>query len=220
MFDQETKRTIPARMEDLAPRARIREAALELFAEHGASETSIRTVATRAGVSANLVMHYFRSKDGLREAVDEAALARFAAAFAAAAASARTPEEIARTCAKEIARLGREQPHLGDYIARSLVEGREPASRLFDSLLELSTAELSRLRELGAVRTTVDVDVQALQAVCRWLSPLLLRPFLDRHLPAPLYTDAETRRWLDAQADLLEHGLLTTRRTQRPSARR
>jgi TetR/AcrR family transcriptional regulator, regulator of cefoperazone and chloramphenicol sensitivity len=211
MFDQQSKRTIPAGVEDLTPRARIREAALELFANRGPAETSIRAIAQRAGVSANLVIHYFGSKEGLRDAVDEAAVARFAAAFAAAAEAARSPEEIARACAKEIARLGREQPYLGDYLARSLVEGRAPAARLFDGLLTLTKAELSRLRELEAVRTAVDVDVQALQAVCRWLSPLVLRPLLDRHLPAPLHTRDQTQRWLDAQADLLEHGLIRSR---------
>ena len=208
MFDQGNIRTIPAPAEDLTPLARIREAALELFAHGGAAATSIRAIAQRAGVSANLVIHYFGSKEGLRDAVDEAAVARFAAAFAAAAESARSPEEIARACAKEIARLAREQPYLGDYVARSLVEGRDPAIRLFDGLFALTKAELSRLRDLGAARTTTDLDVQALQAVCRWLSPLLLRPLLDRHLPTPLYAEEQTQRWLDAQVDLLEHGLI------------
>jgi TetR/AcrR family transcriptional regulator, regulator of cefoperazone and chloramphenicol sensitivity len=208
MFDKQNIRTITARAEDLTPRARIREAALELFADRGPAATSIRAVAQRVGVSANLVIHYFGSKDGLRDAVDEAAVTRFATAFAAAAQSADSPEKIARACAQEIARLAREQPYLGDYLARSLVEGREPAARLFDGLLALTKAELSRVRELGAVRTTTDIDVQALQAVCRWLSPVLLRPLLDRHLPGSLYSEEQTRRWLDAQADLLEHGLI------------
>jgi AcrR family transcriptional regulator len=208
MFDTENAHTIPALVEDLTPRARIREAALALFADRGAAGTSVRAIAERAGVSPNLVIHYFGSKDGLRDAVDEAAMARFGAAFAAAADSARSPDEIARACAKEIAQLAREQPYLGDYLARSLVEGGGAAARLFDGLLGLTKAELSRLRELGAVRTTADLDIQALQAVCRWLSPLLLRTLLDRHLPAPLYAEEQTQRWLDAQADLLEHGLI------------
>src|SRR6202042_2677305 len=37
---------------DLAPRARIREAALRLYAEHGTQGTSIRMVAEQAGMSA------------------------------------------------------------------------------------------------------------------------------------------------------------------------
>ena len=44
---------------DLAPRARIREAALRLYAEHGTQATSIRMVAEEAGMSAGAVMHHF-----------------------------------------------------------------------------------------------------------------------------------------------------------------
>ena len=50
---------------DLAPRARIREAALRLYAKHGTQATSIRMVAEEAGMSAGAVMHHFKSKDEL-----------------------------------------------------------------------------------------------------------------------------------------------------------
>jgi TetR/AcrR family transcriptional regulator, regulator of cefoperazone and chloramphenicol sensitivity len=58
------------RPEDLTAQARIREAAVELFASGGYSGTSIRDVARAAGVSPGLVQHHFGSKEGLREACD------------------------------------------------------------------------------------------------------------------------------------------------------
>ena len=58
---------------DLAPRARIREAALRLYAERGLRATSIRMVAEEAGLSAGAVMHHFKTKDELAEAVAAAA---------------------------------------------------------------------------------------------------------------------------------------------------
>ena len=49
----------------------MRDAALELFAEHGEDRVTMRQVAERAGVSPALVVHHFGSRDGLREAVIE-----------------------------------------------------------------------------------------------------------------------------------------------------
>src|SRR5258707_4760564 len=50
---------------------RIRTAALRSFATHGASATSLRTVAETAGVSVGLVQHHFGNKAGLIKAVDD-----------------------------------------------------------------------------------------------------------------------------------------------------
>ncbi len=57
--------------EDLTARARIRDAALELFATRGVRGTTIRGVAEAAGVSPGLVQHHFGTKQGLREACDD-----------------------------------------------------------------------------------------------------------------------------------------------------
>jgi AcrR family transcriptional regulator len=46
-------------------RARIAEAVLDLVAQHGLEEVSIRHVAARAGVSVGMVQHHFRTKDDL-----------------------------------------------------------------------------------------------------------------------------------------------------------
>src|SRR5665811_813501 len=56
--------------EDLTARARIREAAIRLFAEHGVEETAILDIAKEAGVSGGLIRHHFGSKEGLRVACD------------------------------------------------------------------------------------------------------------------------------------------------------
>src|SRR5437762_10750424 len=66
---------------DLTAAARIREAALRLFAEHGVSGASIRDVAKAAGVSPGLVQHHFRSKARLRRAVEESVVRRATEAF-------------------------------------------------------------------------------------------------------------------------------------------
>lgn len=52
-------------------RARILDSALAEFTEHGVAPTSLKAVATAAGVSSQLIIHHFRSKEGLVTACDE-----------------------------------------------------------------------------------------------------------------------------------------------------
>src|SRR5277367_4652746 len=59
---------------DLTAKARIRNAAMELFATKGAANTSIREVAAAAGITHGLVVHHFANKDGLRQAVRQHAI--------------------------------------------------------------------------------------------------------------------------------------------------
>lgn len=60
---------------DLTARARIRDAALQHFADRGAEATTVRAVAKAAGVTPGLVCHHFGSKRGLWEACDAYVLA-------------------------------------------------------------------------------------------------------------------------------------------------
>ena len=57
-------------VDDLTATARIRDAAIEQFGQHG-FDVGLRAIAKAAGVSAGLVIHHFGSKDGLRKACDE-----------------------------------------------------------------------------------------------------------------------------------------------------
>jgi AcrR family transcriptional regulator len=58
------------RSADLTAAARIRDAAIAQFGEHGFG-VGLRAIAEAAGVSAGLVIHHFGSKDGLRRACDD-----------------------------------------------------------------------------------------------------------------------------------------------------
>jgi len=57
------------RSADLTAAARIRDAAIEQFGQHGFG-VGLRTIAEAAGVSAALVIHHYGSKEGLRKACD------------------------------------------------------------------------------------------------------------------------------------------------------
>lgn len=58
------------RSADLTAAARIRDAAIEQFGEHGFG-VGLRAIAEAAGVSAALVIHHLGSKEGLRKACED-----------------------------------------------------------------------------------------------------------------------------------------------------
>ncbi len=66
-----SKRAIRAEQERQAARARLLDAALELFSEKGISAGTTAEVALRAGVSKGLVFNYFPTKDALLQALIE-----------------------------------------------------------------------------------------------------------------------------------------------------
>jgi TetR/AcrR family transcriptional regulator, regulator of cefoperazone and chloramphenicol sensitivity len=124
--------------EDLTARARIRDAALVLFAERGIDGATIRDIAKAAGVSSGLVRHHFGSKEGLRDACDSYALDRLKG----------LKEEVV---------LG---GHLGDasflaaihptvlslyrYLARALLDGSPAATAMFDDLIDYTELWIKR----------------------------------------------------------------------------
>ena len=61
----------PSEDQTLTSADRIRNAALRCFASRGTSATSLRTVASEAGVSLGLVQHHFVTKANLIKAVDD-----------------------------------------------------------------------------------------------------------------------------------------------------
>ncbi|MFZ5871946.1 MAG: TetR family transcriptional regulator, partial [Actinomycetota bacterium] len=71
-----------ARADDITAKARIRNAALELFARDGVEGTSLRAVAAAAGVTVGLIVHHYGTKEALREAVELAIVEQFADAIA------------------------------------------------------------------------------------------------------------------------------------------
>ena len=55
--------------QDLTAKARIRNAALDLYASQGEDRTSMRAIAAAAGVTVGLLVHHYGTKDKIRDAV-------------------------------------------------------------------------------------------------------------------------------------------------------
>lgn len=114
--------------EDLTARARIRDAALAQFAEHGINGTTIKGIAEAAGVSTGLVQHHFGSKDALRQACDEAVIEAFRRRLI------RAVDEGELSDPEFMAALSEASPPLLRYLARATVDRTPAAEYVFDQL--------------------------------------------------------------------------------------
>ena len=138
--------------EDLTARARIRDAAIDLFAEKGIGTATIRDIAQRAGVSSGLLRHHFGSKEGLRDACDEHALARLAALRQQVFSSGQVGEEAILSAMRP------EAIRLQSYLIRSMMDGSTGGRAMFLRMVEAGEDWL------GAHPVRTD-DVRAFSAV-------------------------------------------------------
>jgi AcrR family transcriptional regulator len=123
---------------DLTARARIRDAALGLFAERGMDGTTIRDVARAAGVSGGLIRHHFGSKDDLRAACDSYALDQIMRFKEQAVLDGRLADPVFMSATQPTVLL------IYRYLARSLVDGSPAAAGMFDEMVELCQDWLNR----------------------------------------------------------------------------
>jgi AcrR family transcriptional regulator len=192
--------------EDLTAAARIRNAALEGFALDGVAATSIRDVARRANVSPGLVQHHFRSKAGLRRAVDEYVTRVGVDALRSPGPTGRDTDTV-QAIGDRITAWMRDHHLALLYVVRSAAEGDPSGLTIFDSLVAVGDAHLERLGAEGRLRDDLDRRWAVLQVIILNLATSLLETAIDRHLDAPLRTPEQLERWNRACTELFRHGL-------------
>ena len=190
---------------DLTTKARIRDAAMELFAREGAAAGSLRAVARAAGVSPGLIVHHFGSKEGLIRAIDEAVIARINAAVSEVPLEGRELDVIEGR-AEVVAALMRNQPALWDYLARALSERTDASAEFFHRLFTFASRD-ERLVAAGVLRADSDPFWRAMHQIILVAGTLMLRPLIERELGGDLLAEDNVSRWTEACSDLLRHGL-------------
>lgn len=170
--------------EDLTARARIREAAIRLFAEHGVEETAILDIAREAGVSGGLIRHHFGSKDGLRVACDTyvySELVRFK--LEALEKRKADPEFLVTFDARQVL--------LRRYFGRAMIDGSPAAASRFDeivdeyeqSFIDQPGLDLADARACAAVMTGMTIGVLTMQHhIARALAEDPLSPKLQERI--------------------------------------
>jgi AcrR family transcriptional regulator len=200
--------------DELTAYARIRNAALELFASRGTAATTIRDVARAAGVSPGLVQHHFGTKAGLQKAVDEFIIEDALWTFT------DLPEPIEERSAEFAARMGavtRDRPSAVRYLARAASEGSELGLRAFEEILEFGVKEFRAMEEAGQLRPDLDLEWGVLQMLLFNLSTMMFEPAITHALGESITSQQGRRRVNAAAMRLFAYGFT---RTPAPPARR
>ncbi len=164
--------------EDLTAKARIRNAAMDLFAQYGESRVSLRAVAAEAGVTLGLVQHHFKTKAGLRDAVDQLVSEYFYQAVHSVP-NTGTPGEVAGARDEAVREMLRENPAVVNYIRRAVLEPEPARLKFLERQVELVRGEVVALREAGLASTSRRESTQVVAVLVRQFGELLLAPMID-----------------------------------------
>lgn len=190
-------------MADARTDARIRIAAIELFGRHGVRATTIRQVASAAGVSPGLVIHHFGSKDGLRHACDEWVIDLVS----------DDKEAIARGDMSALHRLANSTQSLApymDYITASLREGGPGADRLFDMMCSLTRSIMEAGTASGTFRLPADHDAAVPVLVALSCGIATFGDQIARALGGARLLDPEIHaRYASVMLDIYAHGIIS-----------
>jgi TetR/AcrR family transcriptional regulator, regulator of cefoperazone and chloramphenicol sensitivity len=203
--------TAPRLASDLTAKARVREAALELFAERGFDATTVRHIAAHAGVSPGLVIHHFGSKQGVRDAVDESVIAHFDAALDAVPLGAPA-EVIGRTTGDAFGSVIAASPVLRAYLRRALLEGDATGQRVVGRLVEALEAGIARMADDEAVRPAVRTRWLPFQILFNSLGSLVFEPFLAQRMGVDPYEPDVLAERQAANLDLMAPGMFAPER--------
>jgi AcrR family transcriptional regulator len=187
---------------DLAPRARIREAALRLYAERGLAATSIRMVAEEAGLSPGAVMHHFKSKEELAEAVQHAVVETIRQAVSEVGLDA-APHVAARERRQAFDHLVTGNPAIAGYLRRVIMDGGPAGLALFAEGFDLVRTEMRAMVDAGIARPLPDPDIGLVLYRAVNLAHIMFGPLVEQMLGVSLADPAVLERFRDAAVDLL-----------------
>ena len=134
--------------------ARIRDAAIEQWGEHGFN-VGLRRIAEAAGVSAALVIHHFGSKEGLRKACDD-----YIAEEIRTGKSASMQTNDPATWFAQMAEIESYAPMM-TYLVRSMQSGSDLAKMLWRRMIENAEQYLEEGVQNGVLKPSRDPVARA-----------------------------------------------------------
>jgi AcrR family transcriptional regulator len=142
------------RSADLTAAARIRDAAIEQFGEHGFG-VGLRAIAEAAGVSAALVIHHFGSKEGLRKACED----HIAETIRGTKSEALRSNDPA-TWFAQMAEIEEYAPLMA-YLVRSMQTGGELANMLWRRMIDNAEEYMEEGVRAGTIKPSRDPKARA-----------------------------------------------------------
>ncbi len=195
--------------DDRSTAARIRDAAIGLFAEKGVAATTVRQIAEAAEVSPGLVIHHFGSKDGLRVACDEHIVASLREMKAKGMQAGLGLDFGAAM------RDSADGPPIVRYLARTLTDGSPHVLEMVREMVDDAVAYTAVGVEQGLLTPTEDAYGRAAVMTIWSLGALVLHEHLEHLLgvdllaaPTGVDPDAATGYVLPI-VDLLSNGFIT-----------
>ena len=140
--------------DDLTAAARIRDAAIDQFGQHGFG-VGLRAIAEAAGVSAALVIHHYGSKEGLRQACDD-----FVAEEIRTSKSDALQSSDPATWLAQMAEIESYAP-LTAYLVRSLQSGGQLANMLWNRMIENAESYFEDGVRAGTIKPSRDPRARA-----------------------------------------------------------
>ncbi|TDD85135.1 TetR/AcrR family transcriptional regulator [Actinomadura darangshiensis] len=190
------------RSDDLTGRARIRDAALLEFAEHGLKGATIRGIAKAAGVSPALVQHHFGTKEALREACDDHVIEVISETKQEALSGGMGSPGFLSVAMRTALPVQR-------YLARVLSDDSAAARTLFDDAVAFSEDLLKRGAPGVSAPKTDDLHGYASVMTAMSFGVIVLHEHLSRALGGNVLMGEGYPRLALSMLDVLEDNLIS-----------
>ncbi len=179
--------------------------AVEMFAERGLSQTSLRAIAKRAQVSPALLVHHFSSKERL---IDEC-IAQTLGRWVAEESAVMREDEASRIDSwRALMAKGKTQLR---FFCQVLISGGAYAQRLFDAAVRESETLLEQMHTEGRLRDIGDRKVVAVLLATSGLGSTLLMSHIENNLGGALDSRDVAERLFEANNELMGKGILVSR---------
>jgi len=185
-----------------AVRTAILDAALQLFADRGFAETSLRDISAASGVSHPLILHHFGSKEELYSAVKRRVVEGYAQRFPAAARTLNRPLSLRAEMKRIMTYLGENELAL-KLCARTRVDGDHQVWPGEPDLMDLLRQRLITAQAAGQIRTDLDawqLSIMIVGVIYFWLDN---RRYFAEHFGKKTSDDS----YLKTAVSLIEDGL-------------
>lgn len=193
-------------LNDRTARAKIRDAAISSFAQHGVARTTARKVAAVANVSPGLVIHHFGSMEGLRSECDE---------YVASVVREQKKKTIQAGGSFDIVSAIRnsELTFVSEYLARALTDDSPAVNKLVDDLVSDAEEYMVLGVESGTLKPSKDPRTRAAIFSIWSLGALVLHAHMSRLIGIDLTdldssTDESKAAYFGAVYEFLSDGLM------------
>ena len=181
----------------------VLDSALELFAQHGFADTSLRDISDKSGVSHSLMLHHFGSKEELYSAVKRRVVEGYARRFPSAAKAINRPINLRAELKRILTYLGENKLALR-LCARTRVDGDFQVWPGEPDVLNLMGQRLEVAQRQGLLRNDLDarqLSIMILGVAYFWLDN---RNYFNQRFGEQIDDDS----YLNSAVKMMEEGLV------------